>query len=145
MLPLFDMLNNAQNGDAIEALARQFNLSQQQAQAAVEALLPAFSQGLKRNVADPYGFGAFLTAMASGQHGKYFEDAANAFSPQGIQQGNDILRDEDFATGIATQKGLGSGAYEGLLYGHNERGPQYFHEWVNWYLQGDPSLPKPVM
>lgn len=91
MLPLFDMLNNAQNGDAIAALARQFNLSQQQAQAAVEALLPAFSQGLKRNVADPYGFGAFLTAMASGQHGKYFEDAANAFSPQGIQQGNDIL------------------------------------------------------
>ena len=66
MLPLFDMLNNAQNGDAIAALARQFNLSQQQAQAAVEALLPAFSQGLKRNVADPYGFGAFLTAMASG-------------------------------------------------------------------------------
>ena len=91
MLPLFDMLNNAQNGNGIAALARQFNLSQQQAQAAVEALLPAFSQGLKRNAADPYGFGAFMTAMASGQHGKYFENAANAFSPQGIEQGNDIL------------------------------------------------------
>jgi phenylpropionate dioxygenase-like ring-hydroxylating dioxygenase large terminal subunit len=55
------------------------------------------------------------------------------------------LRDEDFATGIATQKGLGSGAYEGLLYGHNERGPQYFHEWVNWYLQNNPNSPKPVL
>jgi len=62
-----------------------------------------------------------------------------------IKEANDILRDEDFAGGIATQKGLGSGAHEGLLYGRNERGPQYFHEWVNWYLQGDPSLPKPVL
>jgi nitrite reductase/ring-hydroxylating ferredoxin subunit len=57
----------------------------------------------------------------------------------------DVLRDEDFALGIATQKGLESGAHEGLLYGHNERGNQYFHEWVNWYLQGDPLLPKPVI
>ena len=57
MLPLFDMLANAQNGQAMEALARQFNLTQQQTQAAVEALLPAFSQGLKRNASDPWGVG----------------------------------------------------------------------------------------
>ncbi|MGB3390388.1 MAG: DUF937 domain-containing protein [Pseudaminobacter sp.] len=91
MLPLFDMLANAQQGNGMEALARQFGLSQQQAQAAVEALLPAFSQGLKQNTADPYGIGAFMTAMASGQHAKYFEDPANAFSPSGIKEGNGIL------------------------------------------------------
>ena len=49
MLPLFDMLTKAQDGKGMEMLARQFDLSQQQAQLAVEALLPAFSQGLKRN------------------------------------------------------------------------------------------------
>ena len=91
MLPLFDMLAQAQNGHGMEALARQFGLSQQQTQAAVEALLPAFSQGLKRNTADPYGLGAFMTAMASGQHAKYFEDATRAFSPQGVDEGNGIL------------------------------------------------------
>ena len=32
MLPLFDMLANAQNGNGMEALARQFDLSQQQTQ-----------------------------------------------------------------------------------------------------------------
>ena len=32
MLPLFDMLTQAQNGHGMELLARQFNLSQQQAQ-----------------------------------------------------------------------------------------------------------------
>jgi len=72
------------------------------------------------------------------------EKAQNEFK-HSIQQANDILRDEDFATGIATQKGLGSGAYKGLLYGHNERGPQYFHEWVNWYLQDNPTPPKPII
>ncbi len=91
MLNLFDMLASAQNGQGIEMLARQFNLSQQQAQLAVEALLPAFSQGLKRNTADPYGLGSFMTAMASGQHAKYFEDASKAFAPQGVDEGNGIL------------------------------------------------------
>lgn len=62
-----------------------------------------------------------------------------------VEQANGILRDEDFATGLATQKGLRSGAFEGLLYGRNERGPQYFHEWVSWYLQGKPDLLKPAL
>ena len=42
MLPLFDMLANAQNGNGMEALARQFGLSQQQTQSAIEALMPKF-------------------------------------------------------------------------------------------------------
>jgi hypothetical protein len=91
MLPLFDMIANAQNGNGIEALSRQFGLSQQQTQAALQALMPAFSQGLKRNASDPYGMADFMTAMASGQHAKYFEDAARANSPEGVAEGNGIL------------------------------------------------------
>jgi hypothetical protein len=53
--------------------------------------MPAFSQGLKRNASDPYGMADFMKAMASGQHVKYFEDAARANSPEGVAQGNDIL------------------------------------------------------
>jgi hypothetical protein len=91
MLPLFDMIANAQDGNGIEALSRQFGLSQQQTQAALQALMPAFSQGLKRNASDPYGMADFMNAMASGQHVKYFEDAARANSPEGVSRGNDIL------------------------------------------------------
>ena len=91
MLPLFDMLANAQNGNGMEALARQFGLSQQQTQSAIEALMPAFSQGLRRNASDPYGLGSFLQAMATGQHAKYFDDASRAFSSQGVDEGNGIL------------------------------------------------------
>jgi hypothetical protein len=91
MMPLFDMLTNAQNGNAMQQMARQYGLSQGQVQDAVEALMPAFSQGLKRNAADPYGVGSFLSALSSGQHAKYFDDASQAFSPQGVQEGNGIL------------------------------------------------------
>jgi len=55
------------------------------------------------------------------------------------------LRDEDCANGINTQRGLMSGAHPGLVYGRNECGDQYFHEWVDWYLRADPLLPKPVI
>lgn len=91
MLPLFDMLTRAQGGNALEQMARQFGLSQTQVQDAMEALLPAFSQGLKRNTQNPYDLSSFLSALASGQHAKYFEDAGNAFSQRGVEEGNGIL------------------------------------------------------
>lgn len=47
MLPLFEMFMKANGGDAYEPDGRQFGLSQAQVQSAVEALLPAFSIGLK--------------------------------------------------------------------------------------------------
>jgi hypothetical protein len=91
MPTLFDMLANAQNGQGLDLLARQFNLSREQAELALEALLPAFSQGFKRNVSDPYGIAAFMNALASNRHGQYFDQASSAFSPQGLAAGNDIL------------------------------------------------------
>jgi hypothetical protein len=113
MLPLYDMLANAQNGHGMETLARQFNLSQQQTELAVEALLPAFSQGLKRNASDPYGVAGFLNAMASGQHAKYFEDAQKAFAPQGVAEGNGILGhlfgSKDLSRAVASQAAQATG------------------------------------
>lgn len=91
MLPLFDMIRNAQDGRGVEVMARQFGLSTEQAEAAIEALTPALSQGLKRNAADPYGVGAFVSALSTGQHAKYFEDAGRAASAEGIAEGNGIL------------------------------------------------------
>lgn len=119
MLNLFDMLANAQNGNGVDALARQFGLSQQQAQAAVQALLPAFSQGLKRNTADPYGVGAFLSALSSGQHANYFDDAATAASPQGMAAGNDILGQlfgsKDLSRAVAAQAAQATGIGQQVL------------------------------
>jgi hypothetical protein len=32
-----------------------------------------------------------------------------------------------------------------MVFGRNERGNQFIHEWLNWYLANDSSQPKPVM
>jgi hypothetical protein len=103
----------------MEMLARQFNLSRQQAELAVEALLPAFSQGLKRNASDPYGVAGFLNAMASGQHAKYFEDAQKAFAPQGVAEGNGILGhlfgSKDLSRAVAAQAAQATGIGQDVL------------------------------
>ncbi len=88
---LVDMFLKGQGGQNIDALSRQFNLSQQQTVAALEALMPAFSQGLQRNAADPMGFGAFIQALSSGQHTNYFDNPQAAFNPSGVASGNDVL------------------------------------------------------
>lgn len=116
---LFDMLAGAQGGNGMEALARQFNLSPQQTQGAVEALLPAFSQGFRQNVADPNGLGSFLRAMASGQHAKYFDDASKAFSPAGLKDGNGILGhlfgSKDLSKAVAAQASQETGIGQNVL------------------------------
>ncbi|MEK1888269.1 MAG: DUF937 domain-containing protein [Phyllobacterium sp.] len=88
---LVDMFLKGQGGQNIEALSRQFNLSQQQTVAAIEALMPAFSQGLQRNAADPMGFGAFIQALSAGQHTNYFDNPQAAFNSSGVANGNNIL------------------------------------------------------
>lgn len=119
MPTLFDMMANAQNGQGMDLLARQFGLSQQQAQLAVEALMPAFSQGLKRNTADPYGIAGFMNAMASGQHARYFEDAQNAFSAQGRDDGNTVLNQlfgsKDMSRAVAAQAAQATGIGQDVL------------------------------
>src|SRR3954453_16232801 len=119
MLPLFDMLANAQNGKGIDLLARQFNLTQQQTELALEALLPAFSQGLKRNTSDPYGIAGFMTALASGQHGQYFDNAQRAFSPDGMADGNGILGhlfgSKDLSRAVASQAAQATGIGQNVL------------------------------
>ncbi|MDZ7603118.1 MAG: DUF937 domain-containing protein [Hoeflea sp.] len=91
MMPLYDMMMNAQNGDAMRAMAQQFGLNESQMEQAMAALMPAFSTGLKRNAANPMDMSNFLAALASGQHATYFENLQSAFSPQGRDEGNGIL------------------------------------------------------
>lgn len=71
------------------------------------------------------------------------EDRANATAA--INFFRDVTFNEDYLMGLEIQKGLESGAHDELVFGRNERGNQYFHEWLNWYLEDDPSRPEPLM
>ena len=89
---LYDVLGDAQNGDAMAELSREFGLSAQQTQAAVAALLPAISMGLKRATATPEGLGDLLALMGAqpALHGM-FDDPQAAFSRDGRAAGNEAL------------------------------------------------------
>ena len=123
MLSLYDMMMQAQNGNAMEIMARQFGLAQEQAAKAVAALMPAFSEGFKRNAADPYDFAAFMKALTTGEHAKYFEDMSKAFTPQGMAEGNGILGhlfgSKEVSRAIAAQAaqmtGIGQEIYKQML------------------------------
>ena len=91
MLPLFEMMLRAQNGAAMDSMAKQFNLAQEQVTQAMAALMPAFSSSLKRSTTNPYDFSSLMSSMASGGYAKYFEDMTKAFTPQGIADGNTAL------------------------------------------------------
>jgi hypothetical protein len=123
MLSLYDMMMQAQNGNAVETMARQYGLAQEQAAKAIAALMPAFSEGFKRNAANPYDLAAFMTALTSGNHAKYFEDISRAFTPQGLAEGNGILGhlfgNKDVSRAIAAQAaqmtGIGQDIYKQML------------------------------
>ena len=71
------------------------------------------------------------------------EDRANVEAAMNFFR--DVTYEEDYVIGMEIQKGLESGAHEKQLFGRNERGNQYFHEWVQWYVAGDENAPKPEL
>ncbi len=91
LLDLYKMMMEAQNGQAMVNMAKQFGISPEQAEAAVRATLPAFSMGLKQNTADGAGMQDFMAALGGGQHMRYFEDAAAMLDSGTMQDGNNIL------------------------------------------------------
>jgi hypothetical protein len=89
---LYEVLADAQNGAAMAELSREFGLSAQQTQAAVAALLPAISMGLKRATTTPEGLGDLFALMGAqpALHGMY-DDPQAAFTREGRAAGNAAL------------------------------------------------------
>lgn len=91
MLPLFDMMMQAQNGTAMDGMAKQFGLAREQVAQGMAALMPAFSTGFKRSTTNPNDLGQLMATMISGNYTQYFENMAKTFTPEGISDGNSIL------------------------------------------------------
>lgn len=53
-----------------------------------------------------------------------------------------VVRDEDYMIGNKLQKGLATRAFDTVVLGRNERGNQYFHEYVDWYIGDRKSEPE---
>ncbi len=116
---LFDIMQSAQNGQAMQNLARQYGLSQQQTQAALDALLPAFSMGLQRQTQDPYAFGSLAQMMTASPYARFFEAPGSAI-PTGAQAaGNDVLSQlfgsPEVSRAVAAQAAATSGVSQAII------------------------------
>lgn len=119
MMNLFEMMQAAQGGNAMNNLANQFNLTPSQTQNAVEALLPALSMGLQRQTQSPDMFSSLAGMMMNGQHGAAF-DADGDGIPDHLQQGGKEVLGQLFGSrqvtqAVAQQAALASGVTSSIL------------------------------
>jgi hypothetical protein len=85
MASLYETLSNAQRGEAIAGLGREFGLTPEQTQAAVESLLPAISMGLKQATATPEGLGDLLAIMGQTDLHEMYDNPRAAFPQEDVQ------------------------------------------------------------
>jgi hypothetical protein len=110
----------AQNGQAVAEICREYGLTPEETQAAVAALLPAISMGLKRATETPEGLGNLFALMAQ-RPGLYasYEDPRASFSPQARAAGNEVLSQmfgsPDASRAIAAQAQNLSGVTSAIL------------------------------
>ena len=85
-MTLNDILQNAQGGKAVENLAIRYGLTSEQAQAATQAMIPAFSAALDRLKTHPEALGGLIGEVAGGGHGPSYAEPATADGATGAQR-----------------------------------------------------------
>lgn len=119
MTNLFEMMLAAQNGQAMQNLARAYGLSQQQTQNAIEALLPAFSMGLQRQTQDPYAFGSLAQMMTAAPFGRMYDADGDGIPDNARAMGNDVLGQlfgsKEVSNAVAAQAAATTGVGQAIL------------------------------
>ena len=119
MTNLYEMMLAAQNGQAMQNLARQFGLSQQQTQSAIEALLPAFTMGLPRQTRDPYAFGSMAQMMAASPFGRIYDSNGDGIPDGAATIGTNVLGQlfgsPEVSRAVAAQAAATSGVSQAIL------------------------------
>ena len=107
------MLSSAQGGKGMEALARAYGLSLQQAQSAAEAMIPAFAEGFRHASQSPEAMGFLMSLMANGPYGALYVQPA---APSELSRAGQTALEAVFGSGevsravanqVAASTGLG--------------------------------------
>ncbi len=118
-MQLLDEVRQAQGGHAIENMARSFNITPAQAEAAIAAVLPEFSRAIERNTLNRGGLADLIGALGSGRHQAALENPNLFKSTELRDDGNAILGHvlggKDQSRAVAARASLSSGLGSSVL------------------------------
>jgi hypothetical protein len=120
MMNLFEIMQAAQGGNAMNNLASQFGLSPQQTQTALDALLPAFSMGLQNQAQSPDMLSQLAGMMMGGTANQQAFDSDGDGIPDHLEQeGNTVLGQlfgsKEVSRAVADQASAMSGVSSAVL------------------------------
>ncbi len=78
-------------GSPVSQMARQFGLDEADVTQAIQQMLPALTNGVKKNVSQPGGLESLLQALNKGSHDRYLDRSDALANPAAIEDGNGIL------------------------------------------------------
>lgn len=103
MFNLSEIIQNAQDGKAVDNLAAQFGITPEQAQAAVQALIPAISSAFLQKIGQPGALGTIISAINDQTHQASFSNPEAAQSEAATQKGTEAVNDIFGSSHIAHQ------------------------------------------
>ena len=116
---LLEMLVSGQGMGQVGQLARNFGIDEQQAKSAMAQMVPALSQGLKRNMESEEGLASLMQALQRGDHQRYVDQPETLAEAGATSEGNAILGhifgSKDVSRAVAERAAGGSGLDAGLL------------------------------
>jgi hypothetical protein len=119
MMNLAEIMQAAQGGNAMTNMASQFGLSPEQAQSAMEALLPAFQNGLQRQTQDASSMTDFLQNLAGGNHAAFHDADGDGIPDDAANAGQDVLGQlfgtKDVSRAVAAQAAATTGISDTIL------------------------------
>jgi hypothetical protein len=118
---ILDSITN--NGAAVRQLGAQLGLDEAQTTAALSALVPALSAGLRQNLQSPSGLGQLTSALSTGSHQRYVDNPAALGDAGTVADGNGILGhilgskdvSRQVAARASAQTGLGADVLKRML------------------------------
>lgn len=121
MVDLPSLVQAAHGGDVVGNLARQFGLSPEQAQAAIEALTPAVAHGLHNHMLSDEGASQVIGALDEPANQQAYADSAAAQAPQTSEAGARLLNQlfgaqglQDIVGHVATETGVDANTLNAL-------------------------------
>ena len=123
-MELIDLLQQAQSGNAYEAIGKQFGLDESQTAAAVQQLAPVIAAGLRRNMSQsPDNVVSLVQALQKGNHEQYLDNSEAVQFGNVSDDGNAILGhifgskdvSREVAMRAAGSSGIGSSIMKKLL------------------------------